>query len=56
MLNLPAHARIWVFQASRFITTAEKAFIESEMSEFMKGWASHGNDLYGGFVLENDLF
>lgn len=56
MLNLPAHARIWIFQANRFITDAEKEVIKSEMSEFMVGWASHGNDLYGGFTIENDLF
>jgi hypothetical protein len=56
MLNLPAHARIWIFQADRFITDNEKELIDSEMAEFMGGWASHGNDLYGGFSVENDLF
>ena len=56
MLNLAPHSRLWIFQADRFLSESECAQINSELGEFIKGWASHGNELYGDFKIENDLF
>lgn len=56
MLNLAPHSRLWIFQADRFLSDKECARINSELTEFIKGWASHGNELYGDFKIENNLF
>ena len=56
MLNLAPHSRLWIFQADRFLSQAEQKIINSILTEFMSSWASHGNDLYGDFAVENDLF
>ena len=56
MLNLAPHSRVWIFQANRKLKASEVAIIQDEMKPFMQGWASHGNDLYGDFVVDADLF
>lgn len=56
MLNLAPHSRLWIFQADRFLNAEESAKIKAELKDFMKGWASHGNELYGDFSIQNDLF
>lgn len=56
MIDLPGHSRVWIYQANRFLTAEEKAMIQDEMNTFIQGWASHGNDLYGGVAVEYDLF
>lgn len=56
MLNLAAHSRLWIFQADRFMTETEVATINASLKEFVQGWASHGNELYGDFKVENELF
>lgn len=56
MLNLAAHSRLWIFQADRFMTETEVATINGSLKEFVQGWASHGNELYGDFKVENELF
>jgi hypothetical protein len=56
MLNLAPHSRLWIYQANKFLTEEEQKTISEEISEFIKGWASHGNELYGDFSIQNDLF
>lgn len=56
MINLPEHSRVWIFQADRFLTQKEEQFVRSEMNEFVKQWASHGNDIFGDLTVEYDLF
>jgi hypothetical protein len=56
LAHLAEHARIWIFQSDRFLNAHECAQINKAMHEFIPGWASHGNDLYGGFSLEKELF
>jgi hypothetical protein len=56
LANLAPHSRIWVFQADRFLNQDEQLAIRNKLNEFIPQWASHGNDLYGGFSLENNLF
>lgn len=53
---LAAHSRVWIFQADRFLTETESKLIRNKMDEFIPNWASHGNELYGGFELLNSLF
>lgn len=54
--NLAPHSRVWIFQSDRFLNTNEKAFLQQRMQEFIPQWASHGNDLYGAFSFEKELF
>ncbi|NOQ74498.1 MAG: hypothetical protein GQ574_20980 [Crocinitomix sp.] len=56
LAHLADHARIWIFQSDRFLTAHECEEINKAMHEFIPNWASHGNDLYGGFALEKALF
>jgi len=53
---LAAHSRIWIFQADRFMSAAESEMIKKTMNDFIPKWASHGNDLYGGFEWIDNLF
>ncbi len=54
--HLAAHSRVWIFQADRFLTERETQMINHKMNEFIPNWASHGNELYGGFELIDALF
>jgi hypothetical protein len=56
MIDLPAHSRVWVFQANRFLKKEEVEMINKEMKAFISQWASHGNELYGASKVEYDLF
>lgn len=56
MLDLAPHSRVWIFQANRFLKESEVTFVKNEMLPFVKQWASHGNELYGDFTVQNDLF
>jgi hypothetical protein len=54
--KLAAHSRIWVFQADRFLTESEVQKATAVLTEFIPQWASHGNELYGDFQVESNLF
>jgi hypothetical protein len=54
--KLAPHSRVWVFQANRFLKDDEVKFVQEKMTEFIPTWASHGNELYGDFVLADNLF
>jgi len=56
LAHLAPHARVWIFQSDRFLNEQECEEINKAMHEFMPNWASHGNELYGGFALEKELF
>lgn len=56
MLNLAAHSRIWIFQANRFLSSEEVEAIQAELKPFIVEWAAHGEELYGDFSVENELF
>ena len=57
MLNqLAPHSRIWIYQANRFIIADEQISINTKLKEFISGWASHGNVLYGAHSIEENLF
>lgn len=56
MLDLAPHSRVWIFQANRFLSDEEVDALNKEMTPFIQGWASHGNDLYGAHKVEYNLF
>lgn len=54
--KLAPHSRVWIYQASRFFTPDEAQKIAASMQQFIPGWASHGNELYGDFLVTDSLF
>lgn len=56
LATLPDHARVWIFQADRFLTESEVDTISNVLNSFIPQWAAHGNQLYGGYTVEKNLF
>lgn len=54
--RLAPHSRVWIFQSDRFFSDSEVEAIRKIMQDFVPQWASHGNDLYGDFTIEESLF
>ena len=54
--NIAPHSRTWIYQADRFLTLNEIEYVRNELREFIHGWASHGNALYGDFEVIDKLF
>ena len=50
--QLPAHSRIWIYQADRPISSEEEKIISSVLSDFCKQWSAHGNPLTTSFKIE----
>jgi len=57
MLNslLPT-AKIFIFQADKFLTKSDKSTIEKEMNQFLPQWATHGSELTAAYQIVHDLF
>lgn len=52
--QIPANAKIWMYQADRVLTTEEVEQIESMAQNFVSGWQSHGASVEAvGYVLHN---
>ncbi|MFD2513917.1 hypothetical protein ACFSRY_08575 [Pontibacter locisalis] len=43
--ELPQHARLWIYQASRPLTEAEQSEIKPLLERFATEWSSHGKGL-----------
>ena len=43
--QLPAHARIWIYQANRPLTEAELSAVQPALAQFAAEWTSHGRSL-----------
>lgn len=54
--SLAPHSRVWIFQSDRKLNVDEVNHIQIKMSEFIPTWASHGNDLYGEFSINENFF
>ncbi len=54
MFNLPDHARVWIYQSNRELSTNEVIEIQQLTNIFAKNWASHGRGLSAeGAVVHN---
>ena len=52
--TLPEQARIWVYASEKALTQNQKAYILNYISQHLKGWNAHKQDLTAGVaVLEN---
>lgn len=48
---LPDHARIWIYQADRKISSSESDIISRELTSFTEQWQVHGNPMRASFKL-----
>lgn len=54
--QLPATARIWIYQASRPFTDSEIAAVEPELQRFAAEWTSHGRNLEASAAILHHQF
>lgn len=55
-LALPDHARVWIFQAERFLTDEETARLDEAGNRFADQWKAHGKELTAQFATLSNLF
>jgi len=54
--QLPASARVWIYQASRPLTKSEETSIQPLLSRFADEWTSHGRTLQASLVVLHHQF
>ena len=54
--TLPAHARVWIYQSSRFFTTEETVLIQKKIDEFAASWHAHADKLSAEIKVLHNLF
>jgi hypothetical protein len=54
--NMPADARLWVYQSNSVLSDAEVKAIEEEGVKFISDWAAHGASLKASFDVLHNLF
>lgn len=54
--EMPANARVWVYQCNRALTSEEKNKIKNSGNQFTTAWAAHGADLDAAFDILFDQF
>lgn len=54
--TMPAHARVWIYQANRELTATEVAAITQAGQEFVAGWAAHGTPLTAAAAVVENYF
>ncbi|MBW3467640.1 hypothetical protein EGN73_07405 [Arthrospiribacter ruber] len=52
--QMPAQARIWVYQSERKFTATEKAWIEDRLRQFCVNWNTHGAMMPTSFTIKFD--
>lgn len=52
--EMPGHARVWIYQASQFLTTEQQQLLSRELSEFIEQWSSHGALMDAAFAIYFD--
>lgn len=54
--NLPADARLWIYQSGRPFTADEVVHIQKTLASFVDNWTAHSRQLAGGFDIRYNLF
>ena len=54
--DMPAHARIWIYQASRPLSQAEEGYSMQLGQQFATAWAAHGRPLQSSVKLFHRQF
>lgn len=56
MQEMPDSARVWVYQADRFLSQDEINYITSRLNEFLNAWSSHGASMDSSFEVKYSRF
>lgn len=54
--EMPASARVWIYQADRAFSGAEKQWIQSVLMDFCQSWNTHGQGMPTSFDIAYDQF
>lgn len=54
--TLPNDSRVWIYQANRSLSQTELDEIKQLLSEFIREWTAHGNELRAGFEIRYKRF
>ena len=54
--SMPAHSRLWVYQANRKLTASEKGILEDGLKSLCTEWTAHGSPLQTSFTIAHDQF
>lgn len=54
--EMPAHARVWVYQASHMLDKKTQKVILDNLTTFIESWDAHGKGLKGSAILLYNLF
>ena len=54
--SYPGNSKVWIYTSNREINVNEQVAIQSELDQFMKEWAAHGNSLFGEAKILEDRF
>lgn len=52
--KMPAHSRVWIYQAGRSFTPSEKELVTNRLKAFCNGWNTHGNGMPSSFEILDD--
>jgi hypothetical protein len=55
-IALPAHSRVWVYQAGRTLSDQEGSELTKLGKAFVSQWSSHGNSLRADFIVQYHRF
>lgn len=54
--EIAIHNKVWIYQAERFLTAEEAAFVNKTCAEFAAVWSSHGTPLDVNIEILHNLF
>ena len=55
-LDLPDHARLWVFPSDRSLTSEEQAQVVTSVEAGLHEWVAHGSPVHWGHQIVHDQF
>jgi|SRR6185437_397381 len=54
--TISQESKVWIYQADRFFTAEEAAYIETKLNWFVENWQSHGQPVKAAGKLLHNLF
>ena len=54
--DMPIDSRIWIYQSDKKFKGSEIDQIQTKLTEFLKNWTAHGDDLKSSFEIKYERF
>ena len=54
--EMPLGSRIWIYQSDKKILDQDLIKIKTKLTEFLKNWTAHGDDLKSSFEIKYNRF